>query len=68
MPKNVKPSRVTHAHVVDLAKRDAAVKKVEAQLDNAIKGKKSAAQLKLTMKSVKTKLGKLPPHFGRGCL
>jgi hypothetical protein len=67
MPKNVKPSTLTHAHVADLARRDAVVKNIEAQLDNAMKGKKSAAQLVVTMKSVKAKLGKLPPHFGRPC-
>jgi hypothetical protein len=67
MAKTVKPLTLTRAQVGGCIRRDAAVKKCAAQLDSAINSNKSAAQLKLTMKAVKTKLRTLPPHFGRNC-
>jgi hypothetical protein len=68
MLKKGKTLTFTHAELSGYEKkRVAVVKNISAQLDTAVKSNKSAAQLKLTMKSVKTKLGQLPPHFGRGC-
>ena len=68
MLKKGKTLTFTHAELGGYEKkRVAVVKNIKAQLDTAMKSKKSAAQLKLTMKSVKTKLVQLPPHFGRGC-
>jgi hypothetical protein len=45
---------------------DAAVRRCAQQLKNAMK-KNSVAALKLTMKNVSEKLGKLPKHFGPNC-
>jgi hypothetical protein len=68
MQKNGKWLTLTRDQLVGYKKKhDAAVKKCAAQLDNAINSKKSAAQLVTKMKSVKAKLGKLPPHFGPRC-
>jgi hypothetical protein len=68
MLKKGKTLTFTHAQLGGYEKkRVAVVKNIEAQLDTAMKGNKSAAQLKVTMKRVKAKLGTLPPHFGRGC-
>lgn len=67
MQKTVKQLTMTPAVLARCKKHDAVVKTCTTQLDNAIKNKKSAAQLVVTMKSVKAKLGKLPPHFGPHC-
>jgi len=48
-------------------RNDKPVKACVKQLDAALKGEKSAQQLKMTLKRVRQKLNSLPPHFGPSC-
>ena len=48
-------------------RNDKPVKACVKQLDAALKGEKSAQQLKMTLKRVRQKLNSLPPHFDPSC-